>query len=170
MKQNLMILCYDFDVSKIIANQLSEYFSMGVLDLIDLFNFDSIPRTLHDMIDLNGEEFVIKKLTKIANSECDYEGIIFVSPIKIISLCRENFSKFKENNLIVYLGIDSQNKNSVFENNKDSLLLNDPVTFKNDEEYIQKNLADICIDAYNDSMENVYLLVVENIKKFYNIV
>ena len=103
MKQNLMILCYDYDISKMVANVLSDYFSMGVLDEIELFEFDFSPRTLSDMIEMNGQDFVISKLTKIAKSTCDFEGIIFVSHLKIINLCKENFSDFKENNLIIYL-------------------------------------------------------------------
>lgn len=165
-----MILCYDYDLSKKVAIELSDYFSMRFLDEIELFNFDFYPRNLSDMIELNGQEFVISKLKKIAKSECDYEGIIFISHLKIIGMCEEKFADFRDNNFIVYLNLSQDKKDRMFEENKNDVFFVDCEKLKECEISIKENLADIYIDAYNDSTENISLLVAEKIKNFYNIV
>ena len=170
MKQNLMILCYDYELSKSVANILSDYFSMRVLDETEMFDFDFSPRTLNEILELYGEEFVLKKFRKIASSHYDYEGIIFISHLKIINLCREKFEIFNEKTFTIFLEIDKDKKYEIYKTNSASLFFKDTKNFELEEEFLKNNLADVSIDAYNKSVEEISSIVINSIKKYYNII
>ena len=69
MKQNMLVLSYDYELSKRIAEKLSDAFSMRVLDSIDLFEFDHIPFSFKEILEKNGIEYVIKKMKSIIKME-----------------------------------------------------------------------------------------------------
>ena len=91
MKQNLLVTSYDYDLSKRLAEKLADAFSMRVLDAIGLFEFDHIPRSFQEMLDLNGKDYVMKELRSILNMELDFDDTVFVTNVSFADNCYDLF-------------------------------------------------------------------------------
>lgn len=165
MKQNLVILCYDYNLSKLISKSLSEYFLMRVLDETELFDFDYSPRSIEDLISMFGLDFVMEKFCKIAGSHCDYENIIFISHLKIMNNCAKKFDKFKENSLIILIESDFQD----LENIDNPIFILNENEFNQVQDNLQNSLADICIENVDLSFDELNKTIIEEIKNYYRI-
>ena len=57
MVNNIMILGINRKVSRQVSEMLAEQLQMHFLDIIELFEFDNIPRSLSDVLGLKGERY-----------------------------------------------------------------------------------------------------------------
>ena len=70
MKQNILVVSYDYRFSKSIASKLAEVFSMHLFDEIELFEFDHIPQSIDEIWDSQGKRVCFQKIkinSKIRN-------------------------------------------------------------------------------------------------------
>ena len=62
MKENLMVICYDYGLSRRISKSLADFLDMRLFDMLEMFIFNNAPHKLTDVIKINGEEYAIKKM------------------------------------------------------------------------------------------------------------
>ena len=173
MKQNLMIVSYDYDVSKRLATKLADVFSMRVLDSVELFEFDHIPFSFADILENNGVDYVMKEMKSIIKMSLDFDDVIFVANINMANNTLDLFEKIKLSNFVILLKKDSKaeiaelsrknyNKNS----ERDFYVLNE-VDLKLFENSIETNLADVVIDIDVFDDAEIINQIIEQIKKYY---
>ena len=71
-----MIISYDYDISKRVAEKLADVFSMRTLDMISMFEFDHIPNTFNDVLKINGKNYVEKEFRSILKMELDCSKLV----------------------------------------------------------------------------------------------
>ena len=81
MKQNLLVVSYDYELSKQIAIKLADVFSMRFFDQKELFEFDHMPMSFREIYSLNGADYVKKKMKSIIGMELDFDNAVFVADI-----------------------------------------------------------------------------------------
>ena len=167
MKQNILIVCYDYSLARNVADELATILDMRVLDEIDMFNFDFAPRNIEEMITLKGEDYVLSKLVKIILSESEFENVILVSNLKSINLCRDNFKEIKNHNLVIYLMLDENELASVEQANYVFSLSNEEIL--NSTEIISQSFADILVNVKDFSKLDLVNGIMTKIEKYYNI-
>lgn len=165
MKHNLMVVSNNYDLSKEIANNLAEYFSMRVFDEIELLNFDFSPRTINELQDDFGSEFVYKKLSKTLLSQCEFENIVFLTHYETINMSASYFEKLKEHDFIIMIRQNILQKENV--NKQDKLFSNTISTEEFNE--LSKNLADFSVAINSNSIEEVSEIIIKGIKSFYGL-
>ena len=103
MKNNLFFVAYEYEMSKNIASEVAEFFSMRLFDSIEMFEFNNVPRKLEDVLTECGRAYVEKKMRSIVKMEFDFNDAVFVAPFDYFdgwsSLCEQ----IKERNLVVFL-------------------------------------------------------------------
>ena len=103
MKQNLLVVSYDYDLSKDLARKLAEVFSMRFFDQKELFEFDHLPRTFAESLALNGKDYILKKFRSIVKMELDFDDAVFVADISFADNCTDLFYKINLSNFVVLL-------------------------------------------------------------------
>lgn len=165
MRKNLVVICYNYALSKRIANILAERLDMRMFDMYEMFRFHNAPNTLSDVLRINGEAFVDKKMRGLLKDEFDFTGVIFVVDTKAIYKNQDFYERIKENNIILFLKSDfkkefalRENINFLDQNEKAyfSLSLDE---LKDAENVIEKNLANVVVDVdeltYSEIKNNV---------------
>lgn len=117
MINNIVILSINRQVSRQVAEMLSEQLQMHFVDTIDLFEFDNIPRSLSDVLALNGERYFREK----EKGQCKYVSGFDNTVIHAESgavMKSANITSFKKNCLVIYLHYPLSNIKNVLKNKK----------------------------------------------------
>ena len=170
MRKNIVIVGYDYALSRRVAVSLAELFDMRFFDMYDMFVFDNLPNTLTDVIKLNGKEYVDKKMKGIFKSEFEFSNVIFVVDTKIVSVCKDMYEEIKKNNIVIFLRRDFklefyQREHFVFktEEERDYFTLKIDELFEADQD-IAHNLADMVLEVDQLTYRQVKDFVLEDIK------
>lgn len=166
MKHNLMLACNDFEILKSIAPEISSEFSLMALDELELLAFDFSPMTLEELVLQFGKDFLLKKLSKSAVSQCDFEETLFLTHFETL-FCLDDVKKVQDNDLIVSIYIE----NAAPQND-----LGGVFNSKFDADAIQKlqQISDIFLVAdqnpfHNNFNQSLVGQIIEKIKSFYGI-
>lgn len=175
MKQNLLVTSYDYDLSKRLAEKLADAFSMRVLDAIGLFEFDHIPRSFREMLELNGYDYVMKKLRSILKMELDFDDTVFVTNVSFADNCSDLFYKIKLSNFVILLKKDlAEEENELkakqyqFESER-SFFVCDKTVLEARETSISKDCADIVIEMGDLSEDEIVEKIIDKIKNYYSV-
>lgn len=175
MKQNILIVCYDYDISKAVAKQLANLFSMRLFDQKELFEFDHMPRTFSEVYDSYGKDYILKKMKSIVKMELDFDDAIFVADISFADNCFDMFYKIKLSNFVVLLKKDNETEvrelnNKKYETKEEKEYYSlDANTLKKREFAISYDLADVVIDIENMTNEQIASEIVDKIKNYYSV-
>lgn len=175
MKQNILIIGYDYNVSKQLAEELADVFGMRTLDMISLFEFDNIPNTFEDVLKISGKTYVEKELRSILKMELDFDNVVFVSWLKTLDGLEDLIYKVKLSNFVILIKKDIEselteleNKEYSSENIKDFFKLTKTDIVKH-ENMIEKNCADIVIDISNLTNAEIIQKIIDKIKNYYSV-
>ena len=102
MKQNLLILSYDYTLSKRLSAKFADNFSMRVFDQRELFEFDHLPRSFSEVLLERGREYVFKKFKSIIKMEFDFENTVFVADYSLADYAYDIFHNIKLANFTIY--------------------------------------------------------------------
>ena len=174
MKQNLLIVSYDYNLSKEVAKILANVFSMRIFDQRELFEFDHLPLTFTEVIDRNGYDYVLKKMKSIIKMELDFDDAVFVADMCFAENCEDIFYKIQLSNFVVFLY-----KNTTFEleelRNKEYSSGFEKDFYVVDEEKhecrkskLQKLCSDIKLDVTNLTYEEITNKIIDEIKQYYS--
>lgn len=175
MKQNILVISYDYDLSKSVAKRLADEFSMRVLDQLALFEFDHAPKTLSGVLMELGEEYVLKKFRSIVKMELDFDNTVFVSDINIADNCFDLFYRIKLNNFTIFLFKDtSQELREIKAKKYPTKQLKeffdiDRESLERCKGLIENECADISVDVTGLSEEELSKTVINKIKDYYSI-
>lgn len=136
MRKNILVVCYNYALSKRVASVLAERFDMRSFDMYEMFKFNNMPNTLEDVLRINGEAFVDKKMRGVLKTELDFLGVVFVADTKVLSKNQDLFASLKENNIVILLKNDFKTEYSQRENNT---IMSDV-----EKEYFSLNLDELC--------------------------
>ena len=102
MISNIVVLGINRDMSRPVAEMLSEQLEMHFLDTIELFEFDNIPRTFSEILKLHGERYFREKEKSLTGYVSSFDNtIIHAESGSVIK--SKNIKKFKEHCLIIYI-------------------------------------------------------------------
>lgn len=169
MQKNIIIICYNYALSRRIASALAEHFDMRTFDMYEMFKFHNMPLSLAEVMQINGEEFVDKKMRGILKDELDFSGVVFVVDTKIIGKNQDMFDKLKENNIVVFLKDDfkseyAQRKKMNFVSEEERKYFSLEVDELNEiEQKIEKTFADIVVEISNLTYEEIKEKLLEKI-------
>ncbi len=175
MKQNLLVTSYDYDLSKQIALELADVFSMRYFDQKELFEFDHMPMTFSEVYAANGEEYVKKKMRSILNMELEFDGATFVADMSFADNCFDIFYKIKLSNFVVFLFKDT--KTEVAELTQKKYASKEECDFRLQGENVLKkrelaityDCADVAVDVTGMQTAEIVEQVVDKIKSYYNV-
>ncbi len=173
MKENLFLVSYDYDLTKRLARRIAEVFSLRVFDQKELFDFDNMPRTLGDIYDQQGKEYVLKNFRSILKMELDFKNAAFVADISFADNCYDLFYKIKLFNFVVFLHKDAETeffelKSKKFSNKSEAEFFKmDKSILVERENLIEKDCADISVDITGLSDDEIVKKVLEQMNKFY---
>lgn len=103
MKQNIMVVSYNYELSKNIAHKLAETFNMRAFDQIELFEFDNLPRTFDEVLKIKGSEYVLKELRSIVKMELDFDNVSFAADISLAETSEDIFYRMKLSNFVIFM-------------------------------------------------------------------
>ena len=175
MKQNLLVLSYDYELSKRLAENLASAFSMRVLDSIELFEFDHIPFSFGEILEKNGIEYVMKKMKSIFKMELDFDDAVFVANINMADNCFDLFYKIKLSNFVILLKKDAKTESLELEKKgfkteiEKEFFVSSETDLKLREEVIEKNCADAVVDITNLSDDEIVDKIIDKIKNYYSV-
>lgn len=161
MKENLMVVCYDYALARRVSKSLAEFLEMRFFDMLEMFKFNNFPHALSDILKVNGRDYAIKEMRSVIKTELDCSGIVFVAEPKMLGLNQDLFDKLKERNLILYLKRDC----------KTEFAIRERTPFKTQEEKeffqleidelsensmnVENNLADLIVDINDLGFEDI---------------
>ncbi len=175
MKQNLLVLSYDYSLSKRISKKLAEIFSMRELDQFELFEFDHIPRNFDEVLEIEGDAYIMKKFRSIIKMELDFDNVAFTANINCADNCEELFYKMKLSNFVIllYKPIEielSELDNVSYKTDKQKeFFKTDKQTLQNREEKIRQGCADISINIEDLSDDKIVELIIDLINAYYSV-
>ena len=175
MKQNLLVVCYDYDISRQVAKDLAEVFSMRFFDQLDLFAFDNIPYTFSEVYSMNGEEYVKKKLKTVVISEIEFDNTTFSCDMSFADNCFEMFYKIKLANFVIFLHKTPQveaeelKKKRYSSKEESKFFCMDENLLKKRELSISSHLADATINIEGLQNEEIINKIVDKIKEYYSV-
>ena len=175
MKQNLLVVSYDYELSKQVAKALAEGFSMRFFDQKELFEFDHVPRTLAEVCDEAGISYVQQELRSILKSELEFDDAVFVTDMSFVDYCQDLFYKIKLSNFVVFLqkNIDEEfaelSKKTFAGNAVKELLCPDQAKLENRKMTIRLELADIEVDVSGKNQTQIVDEIVDKIKNYYSV-
>jgi len=103
MKENLMVICYDYGLSRRISNSLAEFLEMRLFDMLEMFIFNNAPYKLTDVINKSGIDYANKEMRGVLKTELDLSGVVFAAEPKMLGLNQDLYEKLKECNLTLFL-------------------------------------------------------------------
>ena len=175
MKQNLLVVGYDYDLSKRLAEKLADAFSMRVLDSIELFEFDHIPFSFSEILEKNGVEYVMKKMKSILNMELDFDDAVFVANINMADNALDLFYKIRLSNFVVLYKKDTKQEvielqNKTYKTDKEKeFFASSELDLKLFEEAIEKNLADAVVEIDGIEDDEIVAKIIDKIKEYYSV-
>ena len=165
MRKNILVVCYNYALSKRIASVLSERLDMRCFDMYEMFKFNNIPNSLEDVLKINGKEFVDRKMRGVLKTELDFLGVVFVADTKVLISNPDLFDQLKENNIVVLLKNDFKTEYAQRENNnlmsdieKQYFSLELDELFET-EQILESQFADIVVDI----SELSYLEIIDTV-------
>ena len=161
MKRNLMVLSYDYDLSKELAKILAETFSMRFFDQIEMFNFHNVPRDVSTMYKECGEDYTKKKLRSVVKMEIDFDDSVFVADIGLVDNCSDLFLKLKHSNFIIFLYKDTADEINDLKS-KEYATSEEKALFSSDENLLTKRKL-IVSSELADSRVNITGLSIDEI-------
>ena len=172
MKENLMVVCYDYGLSRRISNSLAEFFEMRLFDMFEMFVFNNAPYSLTDVIKINGIDYANKEMRGVLKTELDLSGTIFAAEPKMLGLNQDLFERLKEVNLILFLKRNYRNdflfrENMAFKSQEDKGFFKleiDELT--ENSTTIEEKLADVVVDIDGLNFEQIKEKVIETLQKF----
>ncbi|MBR7172720.1 MAG: hypothetical protein IKD36_02895 [Clostridia bacterium] len=175
MKQNMLVLSYDYEKSKQLAERLADAFSMRVLDSVDLFEFDHIPFTFKEILEKNGIEYVMKKMKSIIKMELDFDDTVFVSNINMADNCFDLFYKVKLSNFVILLKKNLNDeifelKKKVYKTDAErEFFASSMADLKTREDLIESDLADTVVEIDGLSDDEILEKIIDKIKNYYSV-
>lgn len=175
MKQNLLLTSYDYDVSKRLAGELAESFSMRVLNQIELFEFDNMPNTFKDVLEKNGLDYVKKEMNSIIKMELDFDDTVFVANINFADTMQDLFYKIKLSNFVILLKKDIEQEIKELECKKfeteeeKCFFVSNRIELEKREQILIQDCADIVVDITNLTDEQIVENIVDKIKTYYSV-
>ena len=175
MKQNLLVTSFDYDISKQVAKELADEFSMRFFDQKELFEFDHLPRTFGDICESFGAEYVKKKFRSILKMELDFDDAVFVSDMCFVDNCEDIFYKIKLSNFVILLKkdideeIDWLNKKDIETESEKSLFVHSKEVLKHREKVIETEMADIVVAISNKENTQIVSEIIDRIKEYYSV-
>ena len=85
MRKNILVVCYNYALSRRVASVIAERLDMRCFDMYEMFKFNNAPNTLEDVLAINGKEFVDKKMRGVLKTELDFLGVVFVADFKVLT-------------------------------------------------------------------------------------
>lgn len=173
MKQNILIVGYNYELSKRIAEKLAIPFSMRVFDQLELFLFDHMPRSFSDVCKDSGTEYIKKKLKSILKMELGFEDAIFVADLVIADNCSDLYHKIKLSNFVVFVHknkdgeLEELKKKKYPSKEETEFFAYDKNILKMREESIEKDCADISVDIENLTENEIVEKIISEIENFY---
>ena len=172
MKENLMVVGYDYALTRRVSKGLSDFLDMRLFDMLEMFVFNNAPYKLTEVIEINGVEYANKEMRGVFKTELDLTGTVFAAEPKMLGLNRDLFEKLRENNLILFLKRSYKNdflfrENMVFKSqiDKDFFKLEIDELAENSIN-IENNLADIVIDIDGLSYDQIKEEILKTLEKF----
>ena len=172
MKENMMVICYDYGLSRKISSSLADFLEMRLFDMLEMFIFNNAPYKLTDVININGVEYANKEMRGVLKTELDLSGVVFAAEPKMLGLNQDLFEKLKESNLILFLKRNYRNdflfrENMAFKSqvDKDFFKLEIDELTENAIN-IENNLADIVIDIDGLSYDKIKEKVLKTLENF----
>ncbi len=172
MKENMMVICYDYGLSRKISSSLADFLEMRLFDMFEMFVFNNAPYKLTDVIKINGFEYANKEMRGVLKTELDLSGVVFAAEPKMLGLNQDLFEKLKECNLILFLKRNYRNdflfrENMAFKSqvDKDFFKLEIDELTENANN-IENNLADIVIDIDGLNYDQIKEKVLKTLESF----
>lgn len=106
MRKNILVVCYNYALSRRIASVIAERLDMRSFDMYEMFKFNNVPNTLEDVLSINGKDFVDKKMRGVLKTELDFLGVVFVADMKVLVENQDLFFQIKESNIVLQLKND----------------------------------------------------------------
>lgn len=175
MKQNMMVVSYDYDVSKRIGEKLADAFSMRILDMISLFEFDNYPNTFNEVLKINGKVYIEKEFRSILKMELDFDNVVFVANMGFADKHEDLFYKIKLSNFVILLKKDIETEIAEIENKEFETIEQkeffyvDRQSLLDQETILQNGLVDIVIDISNLTDDEIVEKIIDKIKIYYSV-
>lgn len=161
MKENLMLISYDYALARRLAGSLSDFLEMRFFDMLDMFVFNNAPHSLTDVLRINGRDYAMKEMRGVLKTELDFSGAVFVAEPKMLGLNQDLFEKLKTCNLVVFLKRDYKTEyvtreRMVFKSQDDKEFFSLQIDELSENAMnIENNLADIVVDVNNLNFEQI---------------
>ena len=172
MKENMMVICYDYGLSRRISSSLADFLEMRLFDMLEMFIFNNAPYKLTDVININGMEYANKEMRGVLKTELELSGVVFAAEPKMLGLNQDLFEKLKENNFILFLKRNYKN-DYIFRENMAFKSQSDKDFFKLEIDEltenalnIENNLADIVVDIDGLNFEQIKEKVIKTLENF----
>lgn len=171
MRKNILVVCYNYALSKRVASVLAERFDLRSFDMYEMFKFNNMPNSLEDVLRINGKDFVDRKMRGVLKTELDFLGVVFVADTKVIISNQDLFDQLKENNVVVFLKNDFKTEFAQRENNnlmsdieKQYFSLELDELFET-EQILENQFADIVVDISELSYSEIIDRTVSDLDK-----
>lgn len=102
MISNIVILGLNRVATRQVSEMLSEQLQMHIVDTLELFEFDNIPRTLSDILREQGEVYFRKKEKGLNAYVSEFNNTVIHAESGSV-LNSKNIKTFKENCLVIYV-------------------------------------------------------------------
>lgn len=173
MKQNLLILSYDYTLSKRLSAKFADNFSMRVFDQRELFEFDHLPRSFSEVLLERGKEYIFKKFKSIIKMEFDFENTVFVADYSLADYAYDIFHNIKLANFTIYLykNVEDElsevlSKDYASNAEKEFYKIDEPLLLERENE-IKNNLADITVDITGLTDDQIIDVVNQKMQNYY---
>lgn len=172
MKENLLVVCFDYALSRRISKSLAEFLDMRLFDMLEMFVFNNAPYRLTEVIQINGKEYANKEMRGVLKTELDLSGAVFVVESKILGLNQDLFEKLKQRNLILFLKRDYKTEYSIrekmlFRSKEDKDFFSLEIDEMTDVGMnIEERLADIVIDINDLTFEQIKEKIIKALESF----
>lgn len=172
MKENLMVVCYDYGLSRRISKSLADFFDMRLFDMFEMFVFNNAPYKLTDVIEINGIEYANKEMRGVLKTELDLSGTVFAAEPKMLGLNQDLFDDLRKNNLILFLKRNYRNdylfrENMAFKSQSDKEFFRLEIDELTENAInIENNLADIVVDIDGLNFDQIKEKVIKTLENF----
>ena len=173
MRKNILVVCYNYALSRRVASVIAERFDMRSFDMYEMFKFNNAPYSIDDVLRVNGKEFVDKELKGVLKTELDFLGVVFVADVKVLLSNQDLFDQLKESNIVLLLKNDfktefAQRENCSFMSDAEK----EYFSFQLDELFeagrlLETQFADIIVNTNNLSYGEIIDSVVSSLDKFF---
>ena len=173
MKSNILVVSYNQNLSKQVAEELATEFSMRVFSAIELFEFDNAPRSLSEMIAIRGASYVKQELAGIVKFSTDYENVVFVADLSMHETCKDFLLKIISSYVVVLLKDEPEKEEQVLLNRNYDQYEKELYFYNQEGLEIAENAigeyADVVVNINNRNNAEIAAEIVEAIKTIYNV-